>query len=137
MGADAAWLRLDSPSNLLVITALAATETMSLAAFREVVAQRFRAFMLPLPTCIPVCTLGGSHRVCSLEQHVIPVSLPAPGNKASLETFVSEMMSTPLPADRPLWQFLFIERYQGGSAVIMRVHHCYADGLSLSQSLVR
>lgn len=132
-GADAAWLRLDSPSNLLVITALAATETMSLAAFREVVAQRFLSFQRfrYRPALHSGMYFWEDHTEFALEQHVIPVSLPAPGNKASLETFVSEMMSTPLPADRPLWQFLFIERYQGGSAVIMRVHHCYADGLSL------
>ena len=37
---------------------------------------------------------------------------------------------------RPLWQFHLIERYDGGSAVVMRIHHCYADGIALIQVML-
>ena len=32
---------------------------------------------------------------------------------------------------RPLWQFHLIERYEGGSALIVRIHHCIGDGIAL------
>ena len=40
-------------------------------------------------------------------------------------------MATPLPPARPLWQFHLVERYDGGSALVVRIHHCYADGIAL------
>jgi diacylglycerol O-acyltransferase len=46
---------------------------------------------------------------------------------------------TPLDKDRPLWQFHLVEDYQGGSAMMVRIHHCIADGIALiavTQSLV-
>jgi diacylglycerol O-acyltransferase len=79
-GADAAWLRLDSPSNLLVITALAVTETMSLAAFRELVSQRFLSFQRFRfkPALHSGMYFWEDYPDLALEQHVVPVSLPGP-----------------------------------------------------------
>ncbi len=57
--------------------------------------------------------------------------LPAPAGQAELEAFVSELASTDLDRNRPLWQFHFIERFQGGSAAVLRIHHCYADGMAM------
>ena len=31
----------------------------------------------------------------------------------------------------PLWQFHLVEDYEGGSALIVRIHHCIADGIAL------
>ena len=30
-----------------------------------------------------------------------------------------------------MWQFHLVENYDGGSALIARIHHCYADGIAL------
>ncbi|MGC1387379.1 MAG: WS/DGAT domain-containing protein, partial [Steroidobacteraceae bacterium] len=46
-----------------------------------------------------------------------------------------ELASSPLNTGRPLWTFHLIERYQGGSALIVRIHHCYADGIALMHVL--
>ena len=43
----------------------------------------------------------------------------------------SRLMSTPLDPARPRWQFHLVDNYDGGSAVIARIHHCYADGIAL------
>ena len=32
---------------------------------------------------------------------------------------------------RPMWQFHLVDNYEGGSALIARIHHCYADGIAL------
>src|SRR5208337_4696391 len=46
-----------------------------------------------------------------------------------------ELASAPFNAGRPLWSFHLVERYQGGSALIVRIHHCYADGIALMHVL--
>jgi WS/DGAT/MGAT family acyltransferase len=35
-----------------------------------------------------------------------------------------------------LWQFHLVEQYDGGSAVVLRIHHCYADGIALIQVML-
>jgi diacylglycerol O-acyltransferase / wax synthase len=71
-----------------------------------------------------------------LEYHVRLSALPGKGDKQSLERFVSQMASTPLDKTKPLWQFHLVEKYGGGSALIMRIHHCYADGIALVQVIL-
>jgi WS/DGAT/MGAT family acyltransferase len=68
-----------------------------------------------------------------LDHHIQRIALPAPGGKEQLERVVSELASTPLDAARPLWQFHLVDNYRGGTALIMRIHHCYADGIALVQ----
>jgi diacylglycerol O-acyltransferase len=132
-GADAAWLRLDSPANLLVITALAVTEPMGFAEFRQVVQRRFISFrrFLQKPVSHSGLYFWEDDEHFSLDYHVRKVALPAPADKTAMQEYLGELMSTPLDPGKPRWQFLFVENYAGQCAVIMRVHHCYADGLSL------
>jgi WS/DGAT/MGAT family acyltransferase len=35
-----------------------------------------------------------------------------------------------------MWQFHLVEAYEGGSAVVVRIHHCYADGIALIQVML-
>jgi diacylglycerol O-acyltransferase / wax synthase len=44
---------------------------------------------------------------------------------------VSRLAAEPLDPAHPLWQFHLVENFVGGSALIMRIHHCYADGMAL------
>lgn len=48
----------------------------------------------------------------------------------ALQTRVAEL-AIELDRSRPLWQFHLVERYDGGSALIARIHHCIADGIAL------
>jgi hypothetical protein len=64
------------------------------------------------------------------------VSLPGAAGKAELETLVSELASTSLDFSRPLWDFRLVDNYAGGSALVIRIHHCYADGIALIQVLL-
>ncbi|HVS01310.1 MAG TPA: wax ester/triacylglycerol synthase family O-acyltransferase [Thermoanaerobaculia bacterium] len=66
-----------------------------------------------------------------LASHVAEIVLPAPADEAALQALVGGMMTTPLPADRPLWRFHLVRGYEGGSAVIGQLHHCIADGIAL------
>src|SRR3546814_12129073 len=53
-----------------------------------------------------------------------------------MERFASQLASSPLDKHRPLWQFHLVERYQGGPALVARLHHSYADGIALVQVLL-
>ena len=45
-------------------------------------------------------------------------------------------MSQQLDFSRPLWQFHLIGSYDGGCALVARVHHCLADGPALMDTLL-
>ena len=56
--------------------------------------------------------------------------------RAALQARVSELAATPLDPAHPLWQSRLIEHYEDGSALIVRVHHCIADGIALNAVLL-
>ncbi len=64
-------------------------------------------------------------------KHVLRVALPAPGNSEQFEQLISNFLSQPLAAKRPLWQLLVIEGLEDGRAALaLKVHHALADGVS-------
>jgi diacylglycerol O-acyltransferase len=137
---DRAWLLMDQPTNPMVVMGLLILgHPLRLAALRDVVARRFLSF--ERFRCVPVLDRLGGHWVRAerfkLEDHVLRVALPAPHGKAELEEFAGELASTSLSTGRPLWTFHLVEHYQGGSALIIRIHHCYADGIALMHVLAR
>ncbi|WP_020410710.1 WS/DGAT/MGAT family O-acyltransferase [Hahella ganghwensis] len=133
-GVDAAWLRLDRPTNNMVITAMAVVEPIKFSKFKELVRTRFLSFsrFLKAPRCHSGVYLWESSPHFSLDYHVRRVALPEPADKKTLQEFIGEQMSTPLDPTKPMWQFVLVENYQGQHVAVMRVHHSYADGLSLA-----
>ena len=51
--------------------------------------------------------------------------------REALQAHVGELANTALDPDHPLWQFHLIDDYEGGSALVARVHHCIGDGIAL------
>jgi WS/DGAT/MGAT family acyltransferase len=72
----------------------------------------------------------------NLNAHVHRVALPAPGDEAMLQAFVSDLVSTPLDYSKPLWQLHVIENYGRGGALLFRIHHALGDGAALSHLLM-
>ena len=142
---DTAWLRMERPTNPMMITGvLMFSERMPLARLRKTVARRFVG-AYPRFRCRAVETAAGAvwqdDEHFDLDWHVPLAALAAKGatpgsEKRALEKFVSQLASSPLDKNRPLWQFHLIERYQGGSALVVRIHHSYADGIALIQVLL-
>lgn len=67
-----------------------------------------------------------------IEEHVHRVSAPAPGGEAELSDLIGELMAPPLDRNRPLWQIWFVDGLADGRfAILYRVHHAMADGLSV------
>ena len=137
---DTAWLRMERPTNPMMITGvLMFAEPMSLERLKRVVKQRFLSYKRFRQK--PVVAPAGAHWETdlnfNLDWHVQHAALPGRGDKRALERFVSQLASSPLNHDRPLWQFHLVERFDGGgSALVARIHHSYADGIALVQVLL-
>ncbi|MEO5596052.1 MAG: wax ester/triacylglycerol synthase family O-acyltransferase [Lysobacteraceae bacterium] len=136
---DTAWLRMEKPTNLMMITGVLMFETpMALDRLKQVIGERFLSY----PRFGQKAVDGGAGASWQddtdfdLDWHVRLSALPGAAGKRELERFVSQLASTPLDKTKPLWQFHLIEGYQGGSALIARIHHCYADGIALVQVLL-
>ena len=136
---DTAWLRMERATNPMMITGvLMFAEPMSLKALKQVVKQRFLAYarFRQKPVDTPAGATWQDDAHFDLDWHVRESALPGRADKKSLERFVSELASSPLDPGKPLWQFHLVERYDGGSALVARIHHCYADGIALVQVLL-
>jgi WS/DGAT/MGAT family acyltransferase len=139
---DHAWLRMDDPNNLMIITGLMTFEEPldyerlkttiehSLLRFR-----RFRQRLAP-PTPPFMRPYWEDDPNFDLETHVKRVQLPPPADQKALQNLISALMSTGLDRSRPLWQFYLVENYGDGSAFIGRLHHSIADGIALMQVLL-
>ncbi len=134
---DAAWLRMEDSTNLMTITALLTFgEKVDLERLKEIIEDRFLIYDRFRQTVVePKLPLAKPMWVedeyFSLRAHVHRVALPAPGDKQILQEMVSDLMSTPLNRLRPLWQIHLIEGYGDGMAILVRIHHCIADGIAL------
>lgn len=73
-----------------------------------------------------------------LGRHVRRVALPRPGDDAELFGVVADVLERRLNRDRPLWECWVIEGLKGNCwAILMKIHHCMADGISATRILAR
>lgn len=140
--ADAAWLHMDRPTNLMVITGVIwFDEPPDWERVREVVKARL---VDPFPPFRQRVTVGGvppgphwgDDERFDLDTHLHRVALPPPGDSAALGALVADLAATPLDPEKPLWQFHLVDGYGEGGAMIVRIHHCIADGIALARVLL-
>lgn len=136
---DTSWLRMESSSNCMMIgVVLIFDQRLSLSAFRQLLQERFLRFRRFRQRAV---RHGNRYYweddpEFDLANHLHSIALPGKAGKAELQTVFSELNSTHLPADRPLWQMHHVNRYGRGSALLIRIHHCIADGISLVRVLL-
>ena len=71
-----------------------------------------------------------------LAHHVHRIALPQPGDDAALYRVVADIMERRLDRDRPLWESWTIEGLaENRWAVLTKLHHCMADGISATRLL--
>ncbi|HXH02441.1 MAG TPA: wax ester/triacylglycerol synthase family O-acyltransferase [Candidatus Competibacteraceae bacterium] len=131
---DTAWLRMERPTNPMMITGVLVFERpMEYARLRETIETRFLCYRRFRQKAVE--KIGGAYweddDTFDLDSHLHRIALPGDGGKTELQALASDLMSTPLDFSKPLWQFHLVEHYRGGSALIIRIHHCYADGIAL------
>lgn len=138
---DYAWLRMDEPTNLMMINGVLVLETPAdFGRLRAVLEER----LVSIPRFrqkVVMPTGGGGPRwepdtEFDIAHHLVRVELPGEGTEADLQQFLDGLVSTPLDPGRPLWQFHLIDNYQGGAALFGRLHHCIGDGVALMMVLL-
>ena len=136
---DHAWLRMERPTNLMMISGVIMFETpVNINRLKKVIKDRFMAYPRFRQKVVETATgtFWQEDEDFDLDYHVRLSALPGKADKVALERFVSLLASTPLDKTKPLWQFHLVEKYGGGSALITRIHHCYADGIALVQVIL-
>jgi WS/DGAT/MGAT family acyltransferase len=136
---DTTWLRMDRPTNPMVIVGvlvlappLDVTRVEAVLAERLLAIRRFRE-------CAETGATGAwwnEDPHFDITRHVRRVRLPGAGDKAELERFVAEQVTTPLDPRHPLWQFHIVEDFEGGAALVARIHHAIGDGMALIRVLL-
>jgi diacylglycerol O-acyltransferase / wax synthase len=139
---DTAWLRMDNDVNLMMIVSVwllrpkVAYETLCRRIDDKLLRyERFR--------CAVVRDADGAHwrddPDFDIRRHVVREKLKrrrGQSERAALQERVGALASEPLDRDRPLWQFLLVEDYEGGSALLARIHHCIGDGIALTSVML-
>ncbi len=134
---DTAWLRMDNDVNLMMIVGVWLLEP---GVSYEALCQRVQDKLLKYERFrqkVVQDAMGATwvdDPQFDLQHHVVREELePRSGRsmREALQARAGELATTPLDPHRPLWQFHLVEHYEGGSALIARVHHCIGDGIAL------
>ncbi|HET6263472.1 MAG TPA: wax ester/triacylglycerol synthase family O-acyltransferase [Usitatibacter sp.] len=135
-GVDTAWLRMDEPTNLMMIVSVIMFDRkVAERDVRRLIERRFLGYRRFRQRAVQDAAGAWWEDAADFDiaNHVRRVSLPGAAGKRELQALVSRLASTPLDPSRPLWEFDLVDDYEGGSALILRIHHCYADGMALIQ----
>ncbi|MDP3520974.1 MAG: wax ester/triacylglycerol synthase family O-acyltransferase [Hydrogenophaga sp.] len=134
---DTAWLRMDSPTNLMMIVGVWVFKP---GVDFDALCQRLQTRLSKYPRFVqrvvedPAGATWVRDRSFDIHQHVRRGQLKrrrGQSEREALQARVAELATQPLDRGRALWDFELIERYDGGSAMIARIHHCIGDGIAL------
>src|SRR3954447_16517831 len=136
--ADAAWLHMDRRTNRSVVNSVMwFDEALDPVAWRAVLQERLVGRFPRLSQRVvdrPTSVWWEDVEEFRIDDHLHYATLPAPGGPAELQRYVSSLLGHPLDRSRPLWEMHYLSGYAGGGcAVVVRMHHCIADGMSLSR----
>jgi WS/DGAT/MGAT family acyltransferase len=139
---DAAWLGMEDPTNLMMVTGVMALDgAIDMKRLRLVLERRLAPFSrfhqrIVRPRSRANLPHWEDDAAFDVDNHLSHVALPAPANDASLRTMVSDLMSTPLDFTKPLWHIHVIDGHPQGSVLLTRIHHSVADGIALVRVLL-
>ena len=133
---DALFLYIERPGQPLSIACVSTFEgSIPLKAVRDLVTSKlsliprytqrvvFPPFNIGLPTWQPDPRFD-------IRNHIRQVTLRG-GTEAHLKALMSEIISTHLDRDKPLWDLTMVRGLEGNrTGMIARIHHCLADGMA-------
>jgi len=136
---DTAWLRMDGPANTMMIVSVMTTATpVPTADLRRVLETRLLCFPR-FRKRVETDPLGASwveDPNFDLDAHLVVTALPGKDGRHELQALAARLASQRFDPARPLWQLHFVEHYGAGSAWVLRLHHCYADGIAMIRVLL-
>lgn len=134
---DTAWLRMDNDVNLMMIVGVWLLQpAVTLQAVRERIADKLLKYDRFRQKAV-ADAMGASwveDEAFDIARHIVPATLKkrrGESGRQALQRLCGELATTPLDHAHPLWQFHLIEHYDGGSALVARIHHCIGDGIAL------
>ncbi len=160
--ADAAFLHMDRPSNLMVINfVMLFDEPLQRERLRAVIRARlveryprFRSLVVEGARGADRTAAAGPFANVSrarerltgrpffsedprfdLDRHIHQRELSA-ADDDTLRELVGELIASPLERSKPLWDMHLLDRPGAGCAVVVRIHHCIVDGIALAQVML-
>jgi WS/DGAT/MGAT family acyltransferase len=134
---DTAWLRMDNDVNLMMIVGIWLLEPgVAYDALCERIASKLLKYDRFRQKVVQDA-MGASwvdDTEFDIHRHVRREVLRrkrGESERSALQRHAGELATTALDSAHPLWQFDLIEEYEGGSAMILRIHHCIGDGIAL------
>ena len=132
---DTAWLRMDRPTNLMMIVGVMVfKQRIDFKRLRSTIASRLVGRYRRFRQCAVQEVAGAfweDDADFDIDAHLKRRALPGKAGKKELQALASELAVQPLNPGKPLWRFDVIEDYEGGSAIVVRIHHSIADGIAL------
>ena len=140
--ADAAWLRMDRPTNLMIVNSVLWFDEpvdweRCKAVFLDRIVARFDRFRQRAADGLPLAPPHWEDDPgFDPALHFHHVALPAPHDRAALQDFIGDRIATPLDRSRPLWEVYLIDDFGSGCAILVRIHHSIADGIALARVML-
>ena len=132
---DTAWLRMDRPTNLMMIVGVMVfKQRIDFQRLRNTMEGRLVGRYRRFRQCALQEVAGAFWQDdpdFDIDSHLKRRALPGKAGKKELQALASELAVQPLNPGKPLWRFDLIEDYEGGSAIVVRIHHSIADGIAL------
>ena len=136
---DRSWLRMDTPENPMMISAVLMFEKpIDIKRLKRTLEERFLKFRRFRQRIV---TKGDriyweDDPLFDLDNHLHRIALPGKAGKDELQALASDFNSSTLDFRHPLWQIHYIDNFEDGCALLVRIHHCIADGISLVRVLL-
>ena len=131
---DTAWLRMDSDRNRMMIVGVYEFDgKLDFSRLSDLLTERLVSHLRFRSRVVRDATGSYWQEVpdFDLNDHLVRSRLPGRGTEADLKKFVGRLASQPLDESKPLWHMQLIDNYAGGHALVVRIHHCIADGIAL------
>lgn len=130
---DLTWLQIERDTNLMHVVGVLLLDT---PLDRQRLEERLQTRLLRLERFSQHVLRDSAGAIwesgqVDMNAHIVDLTLPAGDERAALEAVVGELAASPLDPTRPLWQLHLVRHYQQGSALIVRIHQCIADGIAL------
>ncbi|NUM54766.1 MAG: wax ester/triacylglycerol synthase family O-acyltransferase [Candidatus Hydrogenedentes bacterium] len=134
---DAIFIDIESPVAPMHIGSVCIYDgRISLARFVKHVASRlhllprYRQVMVPTPLHLGYPTWRADPDF-DIFRHIFEVTAPAQCTVSQLSALSGRILGKMLDRDKPLWELYLVNGLEGGrSAIISKVHHCLADGIT-------
>ncbi len=131
---DTAWLRMDTDHNLMMIVGVMMLDgKTTFERVRRTLKARLLGYRRVRQRVVldPAGATWEDDEHFDIDVHLRRHRLKQPAGQAELQAFVASLASKRLDPAKPLWQFHLVENYGAGSALVVRIHHCIADGIAL------